>query len=169
MLNLFMRRGRRSEFLIWRTLRLDNCRRSQKWSPRKCGKQSNSKILTCVALLGWLNMLREYEQKNMTRGIWVGKYILHCFVIVISYCFSPAHQLLRQWITGGQFPCACVLPLNDNCNSMGASNLMVGNRKLVRSNSPFKSHFVGALNSVLSYKECSPCQKSNVFYAGFQL
>ena len=90
MLNLFKRRGRWSEFLVWRTLRFDNRRRSQKWSPRKCGKQLKFKILTCVALLGWLNMLREYEQGNMTRGIWAEKNILHCFVIVISYCFSPA-------------------------------------------------------------------------------
>ena len=32
--------------------------------------------------------------------------------------------------TGGQFACACVHPLNDN--SVGASNLMAGNRKLAR-------------------------------------
>ena len=169
MLNLFMRRGRRSEFLIWRTLRLDNYRRSQKWSPRKCGKQSKFKNSDLCCFTG---MAKHVE------GIWAGKYdkwnmSREIYIALFCYCyqllFSPAHQLLRQWITGGQFPCACVLPLNDNCNSMGASNLMVGNRKLVRSNSPFKSHFVGALNSVLSYKECSPCQKSNVFYAGFQL
>ena len=44
----------------------------------------------------------EYEQGYMTRK----KYLLHCFVIVISYCFSPAlpcynqsrHQLFRQWV-----------------------------------------------------------------------
>ena len=33
-------------------------------------------------------------------------------------------------ITGGHFACACVNPLNDN--SVGASNLMAGNRKLAR-------------------------------------
>ena len=32
--------------------------------------------------------------------------------------------------TGGHFACACVNPLNDN--SVGASNLMAGNRKLTR-------------------------------------
>ena len=32
--------------------------------------------------------------------------------------------------TGGHFACACVNPLNDN--SLGASNLMAGNRKLAR-------------------------------------
>ena len=32
--------------------------------------------------------------------------------------------------TGGHFACACVNPLNDN--SVGASNLMAGNRKLAR-------------------------------------
>ena len=38
-----------------------------------------------------------------------------------------------------------------------------------QSYSPFKSHFVGALNTVLSYKKYSPWQKSDVFYAGFHL
>ena len=33
-------------------------------------------------------------------------------------------------VTGGHFACACVNPLNDN--SVGASNLMAGNRKLSR-------------------------------------
>ena len=33
-------------------------------------------------------------------------------------------------LTGGHFACACVNPLNDN--SLGASNLMAGNRKLAR-------------------------------------
>ena len=33
-------------------------------------------------------------------------------------------------ITGGHFACECVNPLNDN--SVGASNLMAGNRKLAR-------------------------------------
>ena len=32
--------------------------------------------------------------------------------------------------TGGHFACACVNPLNDN--SVDASNLMAGNRKLAR-------------------------------------
>ena len=67
--------------------------------------------------------------------------------------------------TGGHFACACVHPLNDN--SVGTSNLMVGNQKLAYRYSPFKSHFVGALNTVLSFKKYSPSQKSDVFYAGF--
>ena len=33
-------------------------------------------------------------------------------------------------LTGGHFACACVNALNDN--SVGASNLMAGNRKLAR-------------------------------------
>ena len=53
--------------------------------------------------------------------------------------------------TGGHFECACVHPQNDN--SVDASNLMAGNRKLWRK---VKSHFVGALNTVLSYKKCYP-------------
>ena len=52
--------------------------------------------------------------------------------------------------TGGHFACACVHPLNDN--SVGTSNLMAGNQKLAYRYSPFKSHFVGALNTVLSCK-----------------
>ena len=32
--------------------------------------------------------------------------------------------------TGGHFACACVNPLNNN--SLGASNLMAGNRELAR-------------------------------------
>ena len=56
--------------------------------------------------------------------------------------------------TGDNFACACVHPRSDN--RVGASTLMAGNRKLAKSYSPFKSHFVGALNTVLSYKKCSP-------------
>ena len=56
--------------------------------------------------------------------------------------------------TGGHFACACVHPLNDN--SVGASNLIAGNRKLASRYGPFKSHFVGALNTILSYKKHSP-------------
>ena len=56
--------------------------------------------------------------------------------------------------TGGNFASACVHPRNDN--RVGASTLMAGNRKLAKRYSPFKSHFVGALNTVLSYKKCSP-------------
>ena len=52
--------------------------------------------------------------------------------------------------TGGQFWYACMHLLNDN--SMGTSNLMAGNRKLVLSYSSFKSHFVDALNTILSEK-----------------
>ena len=36
----------------------------------------------------------------------------------------------EAWRTGGHFACACVNPLNDN--SVDASNLMAGNRKLAR-------------------------------------
>ena len=34
---------------------------------------------------------------------------------------------------------------------------------------PVKSHFVGALNTLLSYKVYSPRKKSDVFYGGFSL
>ena len=50
-----------------------------------------------------------------------------------------------------------------NGNTVGASNLMAGNRELAWSYSPFKSNFVGALNTVLSYKKCSPWQKIERF------
>ena len=39
-------------------------------------------------------------------------------------------QLTLTLKTGGHFACACVNPPNDN--SVGASNLMAGNRKLAR-------------------------------------
>ena len=39
-------------------------------------------------------------------------------------------RLRQKGVTGGHFACACVNPLNDN--SVGASNLMAGNRKLAR-------------------------------------
>ena len=45
-----------------------------------------------------------------------------------------AFMLIR---TGGHFVCACVHPKNDN--SVGASNMMVGNRKLPLSYSPLKA------------------------------
>ena len=52
-----------------------------------------------------------------------------CFICTerpgVGVCSGP--PLLR---TGGHFACACVNPLNDN--SVGASNLMAGNRKLAR-------------------------------------
>ena len=48
----------------------------------------NSKILTCVALLGWLNMLREYEQGNMT----MGNMSREIYIALFCYCY----QLLFQ-------------------------------------------------------------------------
>ena len=38
--------------------------------------------------------------------------------------------MIDGMVTGGHFACACMNPLNDN--SVGASNLMAGNRKLAR-------------------------------------
>ena len=61
-------------------------------------------------------------------------------------------------ITGGHFACACVNPLNDN--SVGASNLMAGNRKLARKITVL---FVGALNTVLSYKKNIRHDKNRTF------
>ena len=94
---------------FWRTLRYDNSRR-RKWIPRKRGKfiKSQFKILTCVVLRGWLNML-----KRISRGIWraefeQGKYVLrtkkekskeyckadhnnvYCFFIIIFRLAVPA-------------------------------------------------------------------------------
>ena len=69
--------------------------------------------------------------------------------------------------TGGHFACTCVHPLNDN--SVGSSNLMAGNQKLAYRYSPFKSHFVGALNTVLSYKKMFSMTKTGRFLRGFSL
>ena len=63
--------------------------------------------------------------------------------------------------------CACLHPLNDN--SVGASNVMAGNRKLALSYSPFKSHFVGALNTVLSCKKILSVTKIGRFVRGFSV
>ena len=60
----------------------------------------NAKIRLTMLLSGfelysrWVPLLRclTWMVKLMLRGIWVGEYILHCFVIVISYCFSPAQS-----------------------------------------------------------------------------
>ena len=43
---------------------------------------------------------------------------------------DSTNLLYHLHTTGGHFACACVNPLNDN--SVGASNLMAGNRKLAR-------------------------------------
>ena len=81
------------EFLVWRTLRYDNCRR-RKWSPRYFGKfiTSKVKILTCVVLLG---------RSNMLRGIWAGVYDEEEISIALfCYCyqllFQPCTPLLQS-------------------------------------------------------------------------
>ena len=62
---------------------------------------------------------------------------IHCtsalmFVLFILRLSRNAIELktVSSRKTGGHFACACVNPLNDN--SVGASNLMAGNRKLAR-------------------------------------
>ena len=47
--------------------------------------------------------------------------------MVLSFRWEQTCEL---GITGGHFACACVNPLNNN--SVDASNLMAGNRKLAR-------------------------------------
>ena len=69
--------------------------------------------------------------------------------------------------TGDNFARACVHPRNDS--RVGASTLMPGNRKLAKSYSPFKSHFVGALNTVLSYKKMFSMTKTGRFLRGFSV
>ena len=72
-----------------------------------------------------------------------------------SHFFMFAHWSVkeRSMPPGGHFGCACVYPLNDN--SAGASNLMAGKSKTgVKLYSPFKSHFVGDLNTGLSCFLC---------------
>ena len=78
---------------------------------------------------------------------------IFCFSITSS--FPGRNYSLR---TGGHFACACVNPLNDN--SVGASNLMAGNRKLARKITVL---FVGALNTVLSYKKNIRHDKNRTF------
>ena len=57
-------------------------------------------------------------------------------VILKATSRQTRRRLFKRWLchvlsrTGGHFACACVNPLNDN--SVGASNLMAGNRKLAR-------------------------------------
>ena len=88
---------------------------------------------------------------------WVFLILPLCSVWVIS-CYKSfewgACRLTGQFkhcvTTGGHFAGACVHLLNDN--SVGASNLIAGNRKNSRYGS-FKSHLVGALITVLSYKK----------------
>ena len=53
--------------------------------------------------------------------------ILNWRLYIRSFIDCVHHH--TRW-TGGHFACACVNPLNDN--SVGASNLMAGNRKLAR-------------------------------------
>ena len=55
-------------------------------------------------------------------------------------------------------------PLNDN--SVGSSNLMAGNRKLARKITVL---FVGALNTVLSYKKMFSMTKTGRFLRGFSV
>ena len=45
-------------------------------------------------------------------------------------CFNCSELIELSPLTGGHFACACVNPLNNN--SVDASNLMAGNRKLAR-------------------------------------
>ena len=52
------------------------------------------------------------------------------YAIFMPYGWCRGETLKVRKRTGGHFACACVNPLNDN--SVGASNLMAGNRKLAR-------------------------------------
>ena len=90
---------------------------------------------------------------------WVFLILPLCSVWVIS-CYKSfewgacrlAGQFKHCVTTGGHFAGACVHLLNDN--SVGASNLIAGNRKkLAWRYRSFKNHLVGALITVLSYKK----------------
>ena len=64
-----------------------------------------------------------------TRHFLVRNKIEICSSANIKKCEVTTHEVCFG-TTGGHFACACVNPLNDN--SVGASNLMAGNRKLAR-------------------------------------
>ena len=73
-----------------------------------------------------------------------------------------------SYLTGGHFACACVNPLNDN--SVGASNLMAGNRKLaLKVTTLLKAISLVFWIPYFPTKKYPPLQKSDVFYEGFHL
>ena len=88
-------------------------------------------------------MVKDERRASFSRGILTDKspliwsYIINIKIILQRDKRSKLWPILEKpWTickslvlpTGGHFACACVNPLNDN--SVGASNLMAGNRKL---------------------------------------
>ena len=87
---------------------------------------------TQIYHLGNWQVLRNIYKENQTPSFFETERLS-----IISYCSVPAGDsymkesgMLVVSLTGGHFGCACVHPLNDN--SVGASNLMAGKRKLAR-------------------------------------
>ena len=85
------------------SLRYDNSRGRFSEVQENVVSTLNRKILTCVFLVGWLNMLGQ--------GILAGKRMEKKYIVLLllsaTNCFSPAprlyynqsrHQLFRQWI-----------------------------------------------------------------------
>ena len=84
------------------SLRYDNSRRGFSEVQENVVSTLNRKILTCVVLVGWLNML--------SRGIWAGNEKIYSIVLLwlsVTNCFNPTprlyynqsrHQLFREWI-----------------------------------------------------------------------
>ena len=82
-----------------------------------------------------------YEVDNQMKTALMGWVLSDSYILIDTQCkFTKISWPRYPWsiyqvsievlITGGHFACACVNPLNDN--SVGASNLMAGNRKLAR-------------------------------------
>ena len=78
-----------------------------------------------------LSVQRERERRG---GSGAGKERDNFFAVPVLFLLVSTKWKPQGWqflrVTGGNFACACVNPLNDN--SVGASNLMAGNRKLAR-------------------------------------
>ena len=70
------------------SLRYDDSRRRFSEVQENVVSTLNRKILTCVVLVGWLNML--------SRGIWAGNEKIYSIVLLLlsaTNCFSPTPRL----------------------------------------------------------------------------
>ena len=103
--------------IVWRTLRSDKCRRSKRGST-KCGNCEEGKKARHKSNITSFQVndlvIQNFDSCCFTGKVeylfcfggggecwsklfpW-GKYLLYCFAIVISYCFSPALPCYNQW------------------------------------------------------------------------
>ena len=94
------------------------------FSAERCTLPQQLAGLNVGSSLGSLYMVRPTAQ-------------VHRNLSKIDRAFAPNSPTLVYYTTGGHFACACVHPLKDN--SVGASNLMAGNRKLALRYGPLKA------------------------------